>query len=311
MIIKNWMNRDPVSINSDMLAKDAMDLIDEHRMRFLPVVDEGQLRGILIRSDLREAASFVTASQNIHEVNFFNTRLKVKDLMVRNPLTLSINDSFESVLKKGASLRRRFFPVVDGQDVVGTISDVDIFNSLYQLLNVDENYYGITIEDDRLVENPVKNIVEDIDELGGQVHCIFTIKQTQFKRIIVRLSTSNFELVQEALEEKGYSIIEVKVGGMISPLDVEGILLKNPAVGDCAVIEAPYEKETSSLFTYVVLNKSYAQSSELEKELKESVRSRIVDYEYTLEIKFVNSLPKTATGKVQKYKLQTESGSGT
>lgn len=311
MIIKNWMNRDPVSINSDMLAKDAMDLIDEHRMRFLPVVDEGQLRGILIRSDLREAASFVTASQNIHEVNFFNTRLKVKDLMVRNPLTLSINDSFESVLKKGASLRRRFFPVVDGQDVVGTISDVDIFNSLYQLLNVDENYYGITIEDDRLGENPVKNIVEDIDELGGQVHCIFTIKQTQFKRIIVRLSTSNFELVQEALEEKGYSIIEVKVGGMISPLDVEGILLKNPAVGDCAVIEAPYEKETSSLFTYVVLNKSYAQSPELEKELKESVRSRIVDYEYTLEIKFVNSLPKTATGKVQKYKLQTESGSGT
>lgn len=311
MIIKNWMNRDPVSINSDMLAKDAMDLIDEHRMRFLPVVDEGQLRGILIRSDLREAASFVTASQNIHEVNFFNTRLKVKDLMVRNPLTLSINDSFESVLKKGASLRRRFFPVVDGQDVVGTISDVDIFNSLYQLLNVDENYYGITIEDDRLGENPVKNIVEDIDELGGQVHCIFTIKQTQFKRIIVRLSTSNFELVQEALEEKGYSIIEVKVGGMISPLDVEGILLKNPAVGDCAVIEAPYEKETSSLFTYVVLNKSYAQSPELEKELKESVRSRIVDYEYTLEIKFVNSLTKTATGKVQKYKLQTESGSGT
>ncbi len=311
MIIKNWMNRDPVSINSDMLAKDAMDLIDEHRMRFLPVVDEGQLRGILIRSDLREAASFVTASQNIHEVNFFNTRLKVKDLMVRNPLTLSINDSFESALKKGASLRRRFFPVVDGQDVVGTISDVDIFNSLYQLLNVDENYYGITIEDDRLGENPVKNIVEDIDELGGQVHCIFTIKQTQFKRIIVRLSTSNFELVQEALEEKGYSIIEVKVGGMISPLDVEGILLKNPAVGDCAVIEAPYEKETSSLFAYVVLNKSYAQSPELEKELKESVRSRIVDYEYTLEIKFVNSLPKTATGKVQKYKLQTESGSGT
>lgn len=101
MIIKNWMRKDPVTITSDTLASEALSVFEQHPQPFLPVVDNDRLRGILARRDLREAASCVTAAESIHELNYFNTRLKVKDLMVRKPETLSVDDTVETALSKG------------------------------------------------------------------------------------------------------------------------------------------------------------------------------------------------------------------
>lgn len=305
MLIKNWMKDDPVTIPSDLTAKEAMDFFEKYKVRFIPVVDNGKLRGILVRSDLREAASFVTASQSIHEVNFFNTRLKVKDLMVRYPVTLSITDTFESALKKGAELRRRFFPVMDGGQLVGTISDVDIFNSLYQILNVDEDYAGMTIDSEQLGEKAIKYLVDEIDALGGQVQCLFTINQHKFKRIIVRLSTNSLQTIYNELQQKGYNILEMHPGGAVSPMDIERKISKHPSVKECAIIEPPDSEEFNHLLVYVVLNKEYEKSEELKKELEYIVREN-ASSDTSVGIRIIDNLPKTATGKIQKYMLQVQ-----
>ena len=57
MLIKNWMFPQQYSISSDALATEAVMLIQEHNLKMLPVVDEGRLRGILLRTDLSDAAS--------------------------------------------------------------------------------------------------------------------------------------------------------------------------------------------------------------------------------------------------------------
>lgn len=210
MIIKNWMQKDPITISSDTLASEATKIFDEHRVRFIPVVDGGKLRGILPRRDLRYASSWVTATQSIHEVNFFNTRLKVKDLMVRKPITLSIHDTVETALSKGAKLGRTFFPVMDGERLVGTTSDIDIFNSLYQILGVGKELSGITLDADQLEGNDIKKIVQEITLTGGALHSLFTLKlpDSHEKRLVLLFEAEDPKRVMSAIEKKGYRVVE-------------------------------------------------------------------------------------------------------
>ncbi len=211
MIIKNWMQTDPLTIESDMLASEAMTLFDKHRIPFITVVDNGRLRGLLARRDIREAASCVTAAQSIHELRFFNTRLKVKDLMVRKPETLSVNDTVETALIKGKKFGRSFFPVLDGESVRGTVSDIDIYTSLYQILGVDEKTGGISLEYDHEDEVSIKELVADIDAAGGAVHSIFRMRKPKSgqKRMLLRFKAENQKKVAEAVKAKGYRIVEM------------------------------------------------------------------------------------------------------
>ncbi len=218
MIARNWMQKELVTISSDMTAREARDLFNKLKVPFLTVVDNGKLRGILARRDIRQAASFVTATESVYEMNFFNHRMKVKDLMVRKPLTISVDDTVEKALDKGAKYGRPFFPVMDKDELVGTISDRDMFKVLRQMLGVGEKLYSLTLEDHSLTAEVIKEIVLTVYSLGGSIYSLFTLRdsETGKKRLLMRLETSDPAAIQEALKEKGYSILET-----VDPLQQE------------------------------------------------------------------------------------------
>ena len=97
----------------------------------------------------------------------------------------------------------------------------------------------------------------------------------------------------------------LKAGGIwVSPLEVEGVLLEHPAANQCTVIGAPDAAGLEKPMAFVVLNEGYSPSQELERELQEFVRSKIAHYKCPRWIRFVNDLPRTASGKLQRYKLR-------
>lgn len=210
MLVRNWMQKDPVTISGDMTAREARDLFDELKVPFLPVVDDGRLRGLLARRDIRQAASFVTGTDDVHEMNFFNNRMKVKDLMVRKPVTLAIDDTVETALVRGAQFGRSFFPVLDHDRVVGSVSDQDIFRTLYQILGVDQKLFSITLEDGDLTEETVKEIVLTIFSFGASIYSLFTLvdPEDSKRRLLMRLKTEDPAAVQNALRDKGFHILE-------------------------------------------------------------------------------------------------------
>jgi len=96
-----------------------------------------------------------------------------------------------------------------------------------------------------------------------------------------------------------------KAGGIwVSPLEVEGVLLEHEAVNECAVIGAPDAEGLEKPMAFVVPNPGYTPSSELEGELKQFVRDRMAHYKCPRWFRFTDELPRTATGKVQRYKLR-------
>ncbi len=91
-------------------------------------------------------------------------------------------------------------------------------------------------------------------------------------------------------------------GENISSVEVEGALLQHPAVGEVAVVGMPHEKWGESPHAFVVLRPGVAAATG--DELREFVRDRLAHFKAPQWVTFVEELPKTATGKVQKFVLR-------
>jgi len=97
----------------------------------------------------------------------------------------------------------------------------------------------------------------------------------------------------------------LKVGGIwVSPIEVESTLIQHPAVLEAAVVGHEDDDRLVKPKAFVVLKEDYAASSTLEDELKAFVKDKIAPYKYPRWITFVPELPKTATGKIQRFKLR-------
>jgi benzoate-CoA ligase len=94
----------------------------------------------------------------------------------------------------------------------------------------------------------------------------------------------------------------LKVSGIyVSPFEVEATLVQHPAVLEAAVIGVPDEEGLTKTKAFVVLK---AGAAATDAELKAFVKDRLAPYKYPRLIEFVNDLPKTATGKIQRFKLR-------
>ncbi|KNZ34081.1 MAG: 4-hydroxybenzoate--CoA ligase [Methylibium sp. NZG] len=100
----------------------------------------------------------------------------------------------------------------------------------------------------------------------------------------------------------------LKVSGIyVSPFEVEATLMQHAAVLECAVIGAQDTDGLTKTKAYVVLKAGQAAS---EDELKAFVKERLAAYKYPRAIEFIAELPKTATGKIQRFRLREREGKG-
>jgi benzoate-CoA ligase len=111
--------------------------------------------------------------------------------------------------------------------------------------------------------------------------------------------------------EDGYYVYEgrnddmLKASGFwVSPAEVEAALISHDAVLEAAVVGKQDEENLIKPIAYVVLKPGKTASAKLADELKQHVKSRLAPYKYPRWIEFTNDLPKTATGKIQRFKLR-------
>ncbi|ABE31559.1 AMP-binding enzyme family protein [Paraburkholderia xenovorans LB400] len=93
-------------------------------------------------------------------------------------------------------------------------------------------------------------------------------------------------------------------GYRIGPASIEDSLLRHPAVSMAVVIGAPDRERTEIVMAFVVLNPGFAGDAALVREIQQHVKTRLAAHEYPREIRFVDSLPLTATGKVIRKALR-------
>jgi 2-aminobenzoate-CoA ligase len=114
------------------------------------------------------------------------------------------------------------------------------------------------------------------------------------------------------MDEDGYFFYQARTDDMIISAgyniagpEVEGALLSHPAVAECGVIGAADAERGTVVKAIVVLKPDFSRNEDMARKLQDHVKAAIAPYKYPRVIEFVDTLPRTETGKLQRFKLRT------
>jgi acetyl-CoA synthetase len=100
----------------------------------------------------------------------------------------------------------------------------------------------------------------------------------------------------------------IKTGGFrVGPYEVEHILMEHPAVSECSVIGVPDPLRGQAIKAVIVPGRGYVPSAELAREIRDFCNRKLAEYKWIKIVKFVEEMPKTISGKIQKAKLRAQS----
>lgn len=97
----------------------------------------------------------------------------------------------------------------------------------------------------------------------------------------------------------------ISAGYTIGPIEVEGALLKHPAVEESAVVGSPEKGRGELVKAFIMLKEGYEPSEDLGKEIQQFVKTRLSKHEYPREVEFIDELPKTPDGKLKRSVLKS------
>jgi CBS domain-containing protein len=133
-LVRNWMTADPITITPDVSLIDAHNLLVEHDIRRLPVINkDGILIGIVTLGDIREASPSDATSLSIWEMNYLLAKLKVGKIMTPDPITIYASYTIAQAANFMLENKVSGLPVVDpGGKLIGIITESDIFRLVVQ-----------------------------------------------------------------------------------------------------------------------------------------------------------------------------------
>lgn len=174
MLVKDWMSKTVVTVDEDDSMQEAMRLIKEHDIRMVPVMRKGKLVGILTDRDLKRASASDATTLEVHELLFLISKIKVRDIMSKNPITVPFDFTVEETAEVLLKNKISGVPVVDHDgDIVGTITQTDIFRVLISLTGVGTRgiQFAFQLEDR---PGSIKEVADVIREYGGRMVSILS-----------------------------------------------------------------------------------------------------------------------------------------
>jgi len=208
MRIRDIMTRNPVTVDSETLVFDAQKIMKESNIRRLPVVDKGKLVGIITKHDLLEASPSPATSLSIHELNYLLSKMKVKEIMKKNPVTLTPDTPFEEALKIGQDKKIGAFPVVDNGKLVGITTESDIVRFLTRALGLKDEGSRITVEGLGGKLSDLERIISIVNQHQTIILSMISLPRPEKKdwMIVLRLKTTDPDPIVKDFKKAGFNV---------------------------------------------------------------------------------------------------------
>jgi len=204
MLIKDWMAKDPATITEDTSMIKAIHIMKERRFRRLPVVTAGRLVGMVTDRDLKEASPSKATSLDVHELYYLLAELQVKEIMSRDPVSVSEDDTVEHAAQIMLEHTISGLPVVDGSGkVVGIITQSDVFRAFMDIAGVLQGGVQFAL---RLEDRPglIKEVVDLLRARGARFVSLLSSYATSkegYRDVYIRVKNLAPEAVAEAQAE--------------------------------------------------------------------------------------------------------------
>jgi acetoin utilization protein AcuB len=163
---------------------------------------------MVTKHDLLEASPSPATSLSVHELNYLLSKMKVKEIMKKNPVTLTPDTPFEEALKIGQEKKIGSFPVVENGKLVGIATESDIVRFLTRALGVREEGSRITIEGLGGKLNDLERIISIVNQNHTVVLSMISLPRPEKKdwMIVLRLKTSDLDPIVRDFKKAGFNV---------------------------------------------------------------------------------------------------------
>ena len=203
MLVGNWMTKDVISVDVNDSMQDAARLIRGHKIKRLPVMENGKLVGIVTDRDLKRASASDVTTLEIHELLFLISEIKISDIMTKDPITIPLDYTIDEAAQILLEHKLSGAPVVDDKgQVAGVITQTDIFRVLVLFTGVKKAgiQFAFQLEDR---PGSIKEVSDIMRNYGCLLVSILSGQDVQagYRRVYIRVRDCDRERLEELKEE--------------------------------------------------------------------------------------------------------------
>jgi len=210
MFVAKRMTPTPKTIESNATIADASEMMRSNKIRRLPVVDNGQLVGIVTDRDLRSVSPSPATTLSIFELNYLLAKMKVKDIMHKDVVTIDVGATIEEAALTMSNHHIAGLVVVNSAgSVVGIITETNIFNSFVDIMGLKEGKTRFTFR----VPNQA-GVLHDITQVFKDMNInISSLASYQSEdgggEMVIRFNVQETKALTERLAAIGYPPMHV------------------------------------------------------------------------------------------------------
>ena len=208
MRIRDFMTTNVVAVDEKTSIHDARKIMEAHKIRRLPVMKKDKLIGLVTKHMLLEASPSPATSLSIHELHYLLAKMTVKEIMVKNPYTISPDMPAEEALQLGQEMGYGAFPVVEDGRLVGMVTESDIVRLMTRVLGVREMGKRIDIKASGAFGN-MQRIMKILDERKTVLLSMMSLPpehEDDDWLVVLRLKSEDAEPIANELKSSGFNV---------------------------------------------------------------------------------------------------------
>ena len=210
MLVEKRMKHDPVTVSPEDSFRHAMTLIRQKGIRHLPVVEAGQLVGIITDRDIRQTSPSPATSLEIHELHYLLERVKIREIMTRKVYTVTPETPIEEAARLMLEHKIGGLPVLQAGRLVGIITETDILRAFVEVIGIQQEQTRLELV---LEDRPgaFLEVCQTIQGQGGDIVSVVSAtashRDEERKVLIFRLEGVQVDPLVQWLEAGGHTVL--------------------------------------------------------------------------------------------------------
>jgi acetoin utilization protein AcuB len=201
MLVEKRMTHPVITVPAETPIVEAMNLMKREHIHRLPIIENGNLIGIVSDKEIMNATPSAATSLSVWELNYLISKLTVKDIMAKKLFTVKVDDSIEKAARIMADNRVGGLPVLREGEVVGIITETDVFKTFIELMGAREKGIQVTA----LISDAVgtwAKITQVVSEAGGNFIAIgqFARETPHDRWVVFKVAGIPLEKMQSVIE---------------------------------------------------------------------------------------------------------------
>lgn len=205
MYVKDKMTINPFTVSPDDSVADTLELMRSKNIRRVPVMQNGQLVGIVTERKLIEVSPSPATSLSVFEINYLLSKTKIESIMTKSVITVRPDTLVEDAAVIMRENKISGLPVMVGSELVGIITESAIFDAFIEIMGYRDKGSRIAVKVVNNKPGVLKTIAGIISDFDVNIsHIVF-----QGDEIILRIGTVNTKEIVDLIVQNGFEVVSV------------------------------------------------------------------------------------------------------